>query len=179
MLSLVVDQGVAEKGLGPAVTQADAKDAEAIARVAKKGSDMPKIRIDVYEDGTRAATITVPTWLVTGASRLLPKVGGRSLQDHVDINQLVELLKNPPASGVLLEVEDHKSRERLVISSSARRRWALEVIAGTNPAGSECCASLAWYPGCHGRACPDHPSNRLLRRPWRAGSSGQAGQARG
>jgi len=32
----------------------------------------------------------------------------------------------------------------------------------------------ALVPGCHGRACPDHPSNCLLRRSLMAGSSGQA-----
>ena len=33
---------------------------------------------------------------------------------------------------------------------------------------------VAACPACHGRACPDHPSNRLLRRLWMAGSPDQA-----
>ena len=36
--------------------------------------------------------------------------------EHIDIEQIAELIKNPQASGVILEVEDHKDNERVVIS---------------------------------------------------------------
>jgi hypothetical protein len=77
---------------------------------------VPSIKIQIYEGGAPSATVTIPGWLMFGASKLLPKVAGKPLQDRVDIDQIVELLKDPRASGVLLNVEDHKSNERVVIS---------------------------------------------------------------
>jgi len=77
---------------------------------------MAKIKIEVFEGGAPAATITVPSWVVTGASKILPKIVGKELREHVDIEQIAELIKNPQASGVILEVEDHKDNERVVIS---------------------------------------------------------------
>jgi hypothetical protein len=86
---------------------------------------MPKIKIEVYEKGAPSATITIPGWLVTGASKLLPKVAGKDLQDRIDFDRLIELLKDPRASGVVMEVEDHKSGERVVISIVADEARAL------------------------------------------------------
>lgn len=77
---------------------------------------MAKIRIEVFEGGTPSATITIPGWVVTGASKLLPRIAGKGLQEQIDFAEIVELLKNPQASGVILEVEDHKDNERVVIS---------------------------------------------------------------
>jgi len=77
---------------------------------------MAKIRIEVYEDGTPSATITIPLWVVKGASKMLPKIAKKELQEHIDIDQIVELAKNPEASGVILEIEEHKNKERVVIS---------------------------------------------------------------
>jgi hypothetical protein len=80
---------------------------------------MAKIRIEVFEGGTPSATITIPGWVVTGASKLLPRIAGKGLQEQIDFAEIVELLKNPQASGVILEVE-----ERCRSAVSARpRRW--------------------------------------------------------
>jgi len=54
---------------------------------------MPKVKIDLYEDGTPAATISMPAWVVTGGTSFLPKVAGKPLRDHVDLRELVDLLK--------------------------------------------------------------------------------------
>ena len=77
---------------------------------------MAKIKIEVFEDGLRSATITVPGWLVTGASKMLPRIAGKTLQEHIDIEQIAELTKNPQASGVLIDIEDHEDNDRIVIS---------------------------------------------------------------
>jgi hypothetical protein len=77
---------------------------------------MTKIKVEVFEDGARSATITVPVWVVRGAAKLLPKIAGKSLGEHIDIEQIIELTKNPQANGVVLEIEDHKANERVVIS---------------------------------------------------------------
>jgi hypothetical protein len=76
---------------------------------------MAKIRIEVFEKGAPAATITVPTWVVRGASRILPKIVGKELRQQIDFEQLADLVKDPQASGVVLELEDHKDQERVVI----------------------------------------------------------------
>jgi hypothetical protein len=78
--------------------------------------EMPKLRIEVFEGEARAATITIPSWLVTGASKLLPKVAGKELREHVYIEQIVQMASDPQARGTILEVEDHKDNERIVIS---------------------------------------------------------------
>jgi hypothetical protein len=77
---------------------------------------MPKVRIEVFEGGTPSATITIPIWLVTGASKLLPKIAGKQLQEHIDISGFAQLIKNAQANGAVLEIEDHKSNERFVVS---------------------------------------------------------------
>ena len=60
--------------------------------------------------------MTVRTWAFRGAVKLLPRITGKSLREHVDIEQLVELARDPQANGVILEIEDHKDNERIVIS---------------------------------------------------------------
>jgi hypothetical protein len=77
---------------------------------------VPKLRIEVFEGGAPSATITIPSWLVTGATKLLPKVAGKQLREHIDIEQVVQMVNDPQARGTILEVEDHKDNERIVIS---------------------------------------------------------------
>lgn len=77
---------------------------------------MPKVRIEIYEGGTPSATISVPVWLVKGAASLLPKGARQRLEQHVELDQIAEMLKNPEASGRLIEVEDHEDGDRIVVS---------------------------------------------------------------
>jgi hypothetical protein len=77
---------------------------------------MPKLKIEVFEDGARSATITIPAWLVVGAARFLPKIAGKPLQHRVDIEQIVALASEPGASGVILDIEDHEDKDRVIIS---------------------------------------------------------------
>lgn len=77
---------------------------------------MAKIKIEVFEGGTPSATITIPVWVVRGAAKLLPKIAGKDLREHIDVEQIVELTKNAQANGVIMEIEDHKDNERVVIS---------------------------------------------------------------
>lgn len=73
---------------------------------------MAKIRIDVHEHGAPSASIAVPLWVL----RVLPKIVGKKLLDQIDVDQIVALADDPQASGVILEIEDHKSGERITIS---------------------------------------------------------------
>lgn len=40
-------------------------------------------------------------------------VKGEQLQEHIDISELAQLIKNAQANGAVLEIEDHK---RIVVS---------------------------------------------------------------
>jgi hypothetical protein len=77
---------------------------------------MTKIKIEVFEGGTPSATITVPVWVVRSAAKLLPKIAGKELREQIDIEQVIELTKNPQAKGVVVEIEDHKENQRVVVS---------------------------------------------------------------
>jgi hypothetical protein len=77
---------------------------------------MPKVKIEVYEDGAPSATISVPMWLVKGAASLLPQTARQRLEQHVELDQIAELLRNPATSGKLIEVEDHNGGDRVIIS---------------------------------------------------------------
>ncbi len=77
---------------------------------------MTKIRLDVFEGGAAAATITIPVWVIRGASKMLPKFAGKELRDHIDIDRIVKMTRDPEASGVVLDIEDHAGNERVVIS---------------------------------------------------------------
>lgn len=77
---------------------------------------MAKVRIEVFEGGVPAATISIPIWLVTTTSKLIPKMAGKKLQEHVDIDEIIALIKDPKASGTILEIVDHQANDRLVIS---------------------------------------------------------------
>jgi hypothetical protein len=61
-------------------------------------------------------------WAVKGASKLLPKIAGKAMKEQVDIDQIIALALDPQASGVLIEIEDHQGKERIVISIVAEDR---------------------------------------------------------
>ncbi len=48
-----------------------------------------------------AATITLPTWLVAGASKMLPKIAGKDLKEHIDIEGIIAAAQEPGANGVV------------------------------------------------------------------------------
>jgi hypothetical protein len=77
---------------------------------------MPRLKIEVFEGGTPSATITIASWLVVGASKMLPKIAGKNLQEHIDIEQVAALANDANANGVILDIEDHEDKERVVIS---------------------------------------------------------------
>jgi hypothetical protein len=77
---------------------------------------MAKVKIEVYEGGVPSATISIPVWVMTSASELIPKLAGKKLRDRVDLEEIIALIKDPQASGSILEIEDHKAKDRIVIS---------------------------------------------------------------
>ena len=87
-----------------------------LAGAAMPASAGAKIKIDVFEAGAPSATITIPMWVVKSASKLLPRIAGKAMKEHVDIDQIIVLAQDPQANGVLLEIEDHQGKDRIVIS---------------------------------------------------------------
>lgn len=77
---------------------------------------MPKVKIEIYERGAPSATVSVPGWMLTGAVGLLTKIAADRLRDRIDLAEIAELLKDPQASGQLIEVEDHAAGDRIVVS---------------------------------------------------------------
>lgn len=82
---------------------------------------MAKVKIEIFEGGSLSATISVPVWLMTGAAGMLPKAVAQRLQEHIDIDQIAQALKDPNAHGQLIEIEDHAGGDRIVISVAADR----------------------------------------------------------
>jgi hypothetical protein len=74
------------------------------------------LKIDVFEAGQPSATITIPMWVVKGASKLLPKIAGTAMKEHVDFDQIIALAQDPRAKCILLDIEDHQAKDRVVIS---------------------------------------------------------------
>jgi len=62
-------------------------------------------------------TVTVPGGVLRIASRLIPKQAIEALQkEGIDLEEIIRLSENPEAHGTLVEVEDHRKNERVVIS---------------------------------------------------------------
>jgi hypothetical protein len=85
---------------------------DSVAKTRRAGA----IKLEVFENGAAATSITVPIWLVRNASRLLPKEVREA--DGVDIPQIIALLDNAPENGVLLEINDRGSRVVISVVSN-------------------------------------------------------------
>jgi hypothetical protein len=62
-------------------------------------------------------TVTIPGGVLKVASKLIPKQAVAALQDKgIDLDELIKLSTNPEITGTLVEVEEHKKNEKVVIS---------------------------------------------------------------
>lgn len=80
---------------------------------------MPSIKIVTYQAGepTPEVTVTVPSHVFKIAKKLIPQKAYTALEEQgIDLNGIDELVSSGEASGVLLEIEDHKKNEKTVIS---------------------------------------------------------------
>jgi len=76
-----------------------------------------KIRVYRGSDPAPDTTVTLPGGVLKIASRLIPKQAIEALQkEGIDLEEIMRLSENPEAHGVLVDVEDHKKHERVVIS---------------------------------------------------------------
>jgi hypothetical protein len=80
---------------------------------------MANLKIRVFKGGEAEpeTTVTIPGGVLKVASKLIPKQAAAALQDKgIDLDELIKLSTNPEVQGTLIEVEEHKENERIVIS---------------------------------------------------------------
>ncbi len=76
-----------------------------------------KIRVFKGNEQEPATTVTIPGGVLRIASNLVPHKAGAALKEQgIDLDEIVRLSEMPDAKGKLVEVEDHKKNERVVIS---------------------------------------------------------------
>jgi hypothetical protein len=80
---------------------------------------MADLKIRVFKDGEakQETTVTIPCGILSVASKLIPKQAAEALHNKgIDLDEIVRLSKNPEVSGTLVEIEEHKKNEKIVIS---------------------------------------------------------------
>ena len=80
---------------------------------------MVSLKIRVFKDGQAnpETTCTIPAGVLKIASKLIPKQAAAALREKgIDLDETIKLSANPDAHGTLLEVEDHRKNERVVIA---------------------------------------------------------------
>jgi hypothetical protein len=80
---------------------------------------MPDLKIRVFKgnEPQPETTVTIPGGVLKVASKLIPKKAAAALQEkEIDLDEIIRLSKNPEAHGRLVEIEEHKKNERVVIS---------------------------------------------------------------
>jgi len=76
-----------------------------------------KIRVFKGGDSEPETTVTIPGSVLKIASNLIPKQAVTALQEKgVDLDEIVRLSENPDARGTLVEIEEHKKKERVVVA---------------------------------------------------------------
>ena len=75
------------------------------------------IRIFKQGDSNPDTTIKIPEEVLKVASAFIPKKVSQSLTTKgIDIEEILKLADNPDAKGTLIEIEEHKKNEKVVIS---------------------------------------------------------------
>ena len=80
---------------------------------------MTNLKIRVFKRGETDpdTTITIPGNILKIASKLIPHRLSEILQDkRIDIAEIIRLSENPDAKGTLVEIEEHKKNEKVVIA---------------------------------------------------------------
>ena len=80
---------------------------------------MRSLKIRVFRGGEAdpETTCTVPAAVLKIAARLIPKSARAALHDKgIELEEIVRLASDPAVQGTLLEVEDHKKGERILIA---------------------------------------------------------------
>jgi len=80
---------------------------------------MATLKVRVFKNGEEqpVTTVTIPTGVLKVAAKLIPKQAYDTLREQgVDLDEVIRLATTPGQLGTLVEVEDHKKGERVVVS---------------------------------------------------------------
>ena len=80
---------------------------------------MANLKIQIFKNGATEpeTTITIPLDVLRKASKLMPMHVMSSLEEKgIDINHLLHATKKEKMQGTLVEIEEHKKNEKVVIS---------------------------------------------------------------
>jgi hypothetical protein len=76
-----------------------------------------KIKIFKNKESNPETTITIPGTVLQVASKLIPNQATIALQEKgIDINEIIELSNRQDIRGTIIEVEEHKKNNKIVIS---------------------------------------------------------------
>ena len=76
-----------------------------------------KIRIFKNNEPNPETTITIPGTVLQVASKLIPKKATVALQEKgIDIYEIIELSNRADIKGTIIEVEEHKKNDKIIIS---------------------------------------------------------------
>lgn len=80
---------------------------------------MASLKIRTYKSGGTApdTTISIPLKIVRIASNLVPKqTRAALLEKGIDVKLIAELARSDDVRGTLVEIEEHKKDEKIIIS---------------------------------------------------------------
>ena len=80
---------------------------------------MRSLRIKVFKGGETDpdTTCTIPAAVLNVAARLIPRQAMVALREKgIELEEIIKLSSDPEVHGTLLEVEDHKKNEKVVIT---------------------------------------------------------------
>ena len=80
---------------------------------------MADLKIKIFKSGATdpETTVTIPSGVLKMASKFIPKQAAAALQRRgINLDELVQLSQRPDTQGTLIEVEEPKKGERIVIT---------------------------------------------------------------
>ena len=80
---------------------------------------MSQLKMRVYENGSNDpdTTITIPLFVLKIGRKLIPRRVADGLHEQgIDFDELIKLSENLEVKGTLVEIEDHKKGERVVLA---------------------------------------------------------------
>ena len=76
-----------------------------------------KIRIFKGNEINPETTCTIPAAVLQVAFKLIPKQAVAALHEKgIELEEIIKLSSNPEVHGTLLEVEDHRKNEKVLIT---------------------------------------------------------------
>ncbi|MCK4788244.1 MAG: hypothetical protein KAV87_31170 [Desulfobacteraceae bacterium] len=80
---------------------------------------MASLKIRTFKGGGTEpdTTISIPLAILRLAAKVIPKHATSVLQEKgIDVDLIVELSQNKDIRGTLVEIEDHKKNEKIIIA---------------------------------------------------------------